>query len=1040
MQISHQILPLITLLSLSTCIIFLGLLVRHAKHAIGWICIGFCIAASAATTPENHITSFNLSSINNQNISDNVEYFSLRNTATGTGLPKHLGQLPSWLETLNKHHSTRTLGDKFAVVFEIYNDTQQNEWFIYPYGSVVQEIEIRRYSHNEQVYITKTGHSTNNQQDFHYGSKIDILPGQRKTFVVIFESEYFFAPIKLLIKPLNQAEQLFQLENIIILLSLGMCLAMAIYNLFLFISTRNNQYITYALSTLAYTFGWAAVFGVPEYGGMSGSDSWLMPSYIIGAIFSCLFYIQFLSLNKSAPKAAMALKITALLATISLPFAFYNQGVALYLASVVTSVVLVLGLYHGINRWIKGYLPAQYFVLALLSIALPNLVSNLINLGLLPGLNLNVYLFGLIGTSLDSLLLAFALASKVKLLTNENIKLTSTLEHKVEKRTAELRQANEQLEQTNSDLIQASHAKGRFLATMSHEIRTPLTSIIGYADGILLGDIDKAEQERVTKIIAENGNHLLSVINDILDISKIEANKLDFESIPTPLFSVLAQIESAIGKRARDKGLAFHLEYEYPLPAQINTDPTRLKQILFNLTNNAIKFTEHGFVGISVRVINSHLQIQVKDSGEGISVQEQALLFQPFTQVDSSINRRFGGTGLGLSISQKLAKGLGGEISVNSTVRKGSIFTLTIELNVVNGSPWINNVSEIWQSTPTISVKPVALPNFVGNRVLLADDHPNNRELISILLKRMNITVTEVENGKQALDTIFYQKFDLILLDIHMPQMDGTEAIKQIRAAGNFTPVIALTANNMKHEIEHYLRLGFSNHLAKPISRLHFIDKLSLYLNKQGEIDSPLLQGDMLSLIKDFQQSLDEQVTQLQQALENNDLTIISEISHKIRGSAGAFGFDIITQKYADIEHCALQDDEIAVAYELPKVLALTKQCIDLPGVDIAQGIVKHHNSAEKFLNSIFELLEHSQQTLKDLSNSLHNNETNSALVHLYKFIPTSYNCALIRSEQAFKTLEKIIQSGDLKPDDFTPQLDIIQNHLAELTTVMQPS
>ena len=996
------------------------------------------MTAHGSLTSHNNIVSFDLSHINNQNISEDIHYFSLKDKTIT--LPTRLDQLDSWLNTLTEHTTTGTSGDKYLAVFEIFNDTQQSEWFVYPYGSVVQSIEIIGLSDAHSERSVKTGHGFNNQQDFHYGSKIEILPGQRKTLLMLFESDYFFAPIKILIKPYGQAEQLFQLENVILLLSLGICLALGIYNLFIFFSTRDIQYLTYALATLVYGSGWAAVFGVPEYVGLGSSAHWLMPAFIIGAVFSSLFTLQFLRLDESTPKIAKIFKMTALFAAISLPFAFYDQGIGLYLASFFTSVVCILGMYSGIQRWTSGYSPAKYFVFALLSVILPNMVGNLMNFGVLPGLNVNIYLLGLIGNSADSLLLAFALAAQVRLLTVKNKQLTATLENTVQERTVKLREANYQLEQTNSDLVDASNAKGRFLATMSHEIRTPLTSIIGYADGILLGDIDKAEQERVIKIIAENGNHLLSVINDILDISKIEANKLDFESIPTPLFSVLAQIESVVGKRARDKGLAFHLEYKYPLPSQINTDPTRLKQILFNLTNNAIKFTEQGYVGLSVSLLDNRLQIQVKDSGEGISVQQQEKLFQPFIQADCSINRRLGGTGLGLSISRRLANGLGGDIYVESAPRKGSTFTLIIDLDEVQDSPWINNVEDIWQSTPTKSVLPTALPNFVGNKVLLADDHPNNRELIAILLKRMNITVTEVENGKQALETIFYQKFDLILLDIHMPQMDGTEALKQIRAAGNYTPVIALTANNMKHEIEHYIRLGFSDHLAKPIARHSFISKLSLYLNKQGEIDGPLQQGDMLKLIKDYQLDLRDQIVSLQKALEQGDLTIISEIAHRIRGSAGSFGFDIIGQKFADIEHCALQDDEIAVTYELPKVIALTQHCIDLPGVDIAQGIIKHHNSVEQLLRAIFDLIEHSQQTLKDLTSALDNNEINSALVHLYKFFPGCYRCAMVQSEMAFKTLENIIKQGNVESQQYSPQLDIIAAHITELKATIQPN
>jgi HPt (histidine-containing phosphotransfer) domain-containing protein len=244
----------------------------------------------------------------------------------------------------------------------------------------------------------------------------------------------------------------------------------------------------------------------------------------------------------------------------------------------------------------------------------------------------------------------------------------------------------------------------------------------------------------------------------------------------------------------------------------------------------------------------------------------------------------------------------------------------------------------------------------------------------------------------------------------------------------------------MKHEIEHYIRLGFSDHLTKPISRQHFINKLSLYLNKHSEIDSPLHQGDRLRLIKDYQQDLREQLVNLQQALEQRDLTVISEIAHRIRGSAGSFGFDIISQKFADIEHSALQDDEIAVTYGLPKVLALTTQCIELPGIDIAQGIVRHHNSAKQFLRAIFELVEHSQQTIKDLTAALDNHEINSALESLYQFFPASYDCALVQSESAFKALEDIIKQGKLEPEQYYPQLTIIRVHFLELSEVLQPS
>ncbi len=1003
-------------------------MLRIAVYIFGLI---LSLTFTPCVSAESMIPSLNLSEISNKDISSEVHYFSLNQSTSN--YPRNTSQIKAWLHNLTEHKKTRVNGDKYAVIFEIYNDTDKKDWFIYPYGSVVEHITIIQYDANTRPVIYETGYNVANQQDFHYGADFNILPQQRQTVVMVFDSDYFFAPIKILIQPKQHAKHQFHIENVILLVSLGICLALALYNLFIYASVRNKQYLTYALSTLAYAFAWSTIFAVPQYLGFNSQTQLITPMFIVGMIFTSLFSVQFLSLQKKSPKTMVAFKIFVLVAALCLPVAFVSQGTGIILVSLLSTVLSILGLYAGIQRWLSGYIPARYFVLAYVALVVPNLAGSLINFGILPTINVNVYLLGLIGNCLDSLLLAFALAHQLKLLTEKNLALTATLEQKVDQRTRELKEANLELEKTNANLIEASEAKGRFLATMSHEIRTPLTSIIGYADGILLGDIDKSEQSRVVKIISQNGNHLLSVINDILDISKIEADKLDFETLPTPLFSILAEIESIVGKRSRDKGLAFHIEYQYPLPASIYTDPTRLKQILFNLTNNAIKFTEQGFIGLGVHIENDRLNIQVKDSGVGVTAQQQKELFEPFTQADSSINRRFGGTGLGLSISQRLAQGLQGEITLESTPRKGSTFTVNLPLQQVENTGWINNASEIWESTPARAVKPEVLPDFSGQKVLLADDHPANRELISVLLKRMELDVVEAEDGKQVLETLFYQSFDLVLLDIHMPKMDGTEALKQIRKSGNHTPVIALTANNMKHEIEHYMRMGFSAHLAKPISRKHFIEVLSRYLTQKDQLESPILPEDMLKLIGDYAVDLDKQIHDAQLALEQRDMALIGDIAHRIKGSAGAFGFDLLSKKFADIEHSAMQDDEIAVSYELPKILALAQVCVDLPGVDIAKGIINNQSSVELFLKRLHAFIYDSEQIFDDLKAALSNNEINSALVHLYKLLPTAKDCALNDSITAFTSLETLITSGDWQTDQYTYLLTAIEQHIKSL-------
>ena len=241
---------------------------------------------------------------------------------------------------------------------------------------------------------------------------------------------------------------------------------------------------------------------------------------------------------------------------------------------------------------------------ALLSVVLPHMVGNLMNLGVLPGFNVNIYLLGLIGNCLDSLLLAYALAAKVRLLSIQNIELANTLEQTVCKRTQELTEANHKLEVINTDLIEANETKGRFLATMSHEIRTPLTSIIGYADGILLGDIDKSEQDRVTKIIAQNGNHLLSVLNDILDLSKIDANELRLEKTQVDLEPLIKKHYINFIELFNKKNIDFKLDINIP-KLSIFCDEEFISKSLNNLLSNALKFTpKNGNVTIKIKYIS----------------------------------------------------------------------------------------------------------------------------------------------------------------------------------------------------------------------------------------------------------------------------------------------------------------------------------------------------------------------------------------------------------------------------------------------------
>lgn len=549
-----------------------------------------------------------------------------------------------------------------------------------------------------------------------------------------------------------------------------------------------------------------------------------------------------------------------------------------------------------------------------------------------------------------------------------------------------------ELEKAKATAEHATKTKSAFLANMSHEIRTPLTSIIGYADSILQGDIPSQEEHRVIKIISENGNHLLHVISDILDFTKIEANKLEFEFLATPLFPLFTQIESVTGKRARDKELDFDVQFHFPLPNTIVTDPTRLRQILFNLTNNALKFTSKGSISLSVEAISNNLVISVKDTGIGIKKENQASLFTPFTQADGSINRRFGGSGLGLSISQHLANGLGGQIDFFSKEGLGSEFIVTVELKEAPGCEWVNSLEELSNDSDTQQCS-ADIPEYGKSKVLLAEDHPNNRELISMMLKRLDLEVTSVENGELAVKAAADNRYDLILLDIQMPIMDGIQAMKNIKKQTDKTPIIALTANNMKHEVEQYLQEGFDDHLPKPLPREELVQKLDKFLERSSIIKSdtapegadmprvatekpktsPLSppKDQMVGLLEDYIQHLGDDIEEALFCWQRQDWSKMLDLAHSIKGSAGGFGFTTIGLMFGEVEkHIKNENMSEAIAL-LDKALGEINFYKNLPHIELAHGLHNYEQDLDAFLKALTEAVDNRTDKLALLATML---------------------------------------------------------------------
>jgi CheY-like chemotaxis protein/anti-sigma regulatory factor (Ser/Thr protein kinase) len=366
---------------------------------------------------------------------------------------------------------------------------------------------------------------------------------------------------------------------------------------------------------------------------------------------------------------------------------------------------------------------------------------------------------------------------------------------------------------------------------MSHEIRTPLTAILGYSEMLLDEDQSQEDIEHEINSIITSGTHLQKIINDILDLSKIEAGQLIIEHKNISPISFANDINAIIGTRAQEKGLSFNIDYQFPLPKEINTDPTRLKQILINLCGNAIKFTDAGHVTVSLSYSQDENQIKiiVSDSGIGISEKEREKLFKPFSQADESTTRIYGGTGLGLCISKQLAQKLGGDISVESEKGKGSQFITLIDVGIDEDQIELITDSDTRETEPE-NIKLTTAPKLSGH-ILLVEDNVSNQVLISKYVEKLGPSVDIAGNGEDAINKALKQNYDLILMDMQMPVMDGLEATRQLREMGNNTTIISLTANAMVEDRNKCIDAGANDYLSKPIEIKEFYSTLRKYLD-----------------------------------------------------------------------------------------------------------------------------------------------------------------------------------------------------------------